>query len=188
MEYTKINTLWSLENIIDDYIFNHQDMQIYNKKSNFRKTISIDSQGYCVVYLQCKDGTCKSVKYHKIIALSLIRNEPYELIEHLDDNKLNNDVSNLKFSNKRDNGLHAFENKKHVIHPSVFEFCLESGEIYKGTIREISKQSNIPEGTLYDYIYNGVNRSTTSKTKYRFRYINEIVVGDQRSQKFSCKI
>lgn len=181
MTYTKVNTLWSLESVSDCYVFCHEDQKIYNSNTGKSLKISRDFQGYPIVYLCQKISSLssKSVFYHKIIALALIHNGPYELIEHLDDNPLNNDVSNLRFSNKKENGIHAFQNGKHVHLSSEFEFCTEDDVVYRGTIKEISRESGIPEATLYDRIY--ANRPCTSKrTKYRFKYIKEIKYGTTR--------
>lgn len=184
MTYTKVNTLWSLDDVSDCYSFCHEDKLVYNMKTRRPVKLYLDFQGYYIVYLCRKDSskTSKNVFYHKIVALALIHNGPYELIEHLDDNKLNNDVSNLSFSNKCNNGLRAFKNGKHVRVPSVFEFCLEDGTTYTGTVVEVSKQSGIPEGTLYDHILYP-DKIETNRTKYRFQYINEILVGNLRSHR-----
>ena len=37
------------------------------------------------------------IKMHKIVALCMINNGPYILIEHINDNKLDNSPENLKF-------------------------------------------------------------------------------------------
>lgn len=179
MNYIKINTLWSLENIDDRFVFCIDDRQIYNLHINRKINLNKDYAGYQIVYVTDKDKKSKSIFYHKIVALVFINNGPYELIEHLDDNKLNNDISNLRFSNKRDNGLHAFTNGRHIHKSSIFEFCMEDGTVYRGKISEVSKQSGIPEGTLYDRIYK--ERPCKSKrTKYRFKYIKELEYGTTR--------
>ena len=184
MAYTHLNTLWSLEDVLDEYVFCHEDKQIYNLRKRQKAKISIDVQGYCVLNLRSIQGKFKVVKYHKIVALALINNGPYELIEHLDDNPLNNDVSNLLFSNKHDNAMRMYANGKTNTTPSIFEFCLEDstteGQIYRGTIKEIVKESGIPNGTVYDHIYNPHDRPGSGHTKYVFRYIRELTVGNQR--------
>ena len=186
MTYTKVNTLWSLDDVKDCYSFCHEDKLVYNMKTRRPVKLYLDFQGYYIVCLYRKDSsrTYKNVFYHKIVALALIHNGPYELIEHLDDNPLNNDVSNLLFSNKHDNAMRMYANGKTNTTPSIFEFCLEDGtlegKIYRGTVKEIAKESGIPNGTLYDHIYNPHDRPGSSHTKYVFRYIRELTVGNQR--------
>lgn len=183
MNFTAINSLWSLENIRDGYVVCYENKFIYDIRCTPYKLLKLhpDFQGYLVVslYQQNSKLPVKNIFYHKILALAFINNGPYELIEHLDDDKLNNDISNLRFSNKRDNGLRAFANNKHVHKSSIFEFCMEDGTIYRGKISEISKQSGIPAGTLYDRIY--TERPCKSRrTKYRFKYIKELEYGTTR--------
>lgn len=182
MTYTKINTLWSLEDIQDRYVFCHEDKQVYNVETNHKLKIRVDKQGYCTVSLSSNVKKVKTVKYHKIIALALINNGPYELIEHIDDDPLNNDVTNLKFSNKRDNMLSAFKNNKVPTEPSKFEIKMKDGSTYVGTMKEISKESGIALGTLYDHL-DYPDKVVTNRTKYHFEYIKEIYVGTERHHK-----
>lgn len=52
----------------------------------------------------CKNGVCKHFKLHRLIAITLIPNpHNYPVVRHLDNNKLNNHVSNLKWGTQRDN-------------------------------------------------------------------------------------
>lgn len=182
MTYTKINTLWSLEDIQDKYVFCHEDKQVYNVETNHNLKIGVDKQGYCTVGLSSNVKKVKTVKYHKIVALALINNGPYELIEHIDDDPLNNDVTNLKFSNKRDNMLSAFKNNKVPTEPSKFEIKMKDGSTYVGTMKEISKESGIALGTLYDHL-DYPDKVVTNRTKYYFDYIKEIYVGTERHHK-----
>lgn len=66
--------------------------------------------GYPVVNLH-KDGVGKVFPVHKLVASSFIPN-PYELptINHIDGNKLNNNVSNLEWASYKDNNIHALRN------------------------------------------------------------------------------
>lgn len=184
MTFTKINTLWSLDDISDIYSICHEDKNVYNTRSGNSLKIQLDFHGYCVLHLSRKDPTkpSRSVFYHKILALAFIKNEPYDLIEHIDDNRLNNDISNLRFSNKRDNMLSAFRNGKVTTEPSRYEIKMKDGKIYTGTMKEIAQQSGIALGTLYDHL-NYPDKVVTSRTKYYFDYIKEIHVGTERYHK-----
>lgn len=181
MNFIKINSLWSLDNISDKYSICVEDHKVYNTQTGKECRLYEDFQGYAVLYLSTQGDTehFKAVFYHKVLALAFINNGPYELIEHLDDDRTNNDISNLAFSDHRQNGLSAFKNGKHIHKSSIFEFCLEDGTVYRGTIRDISKESGISEGTLYDRIY--IDRPCISnRTKYRFKYIRELKYGTTR--------
>ena len=119
------------------------------------------------------------IKMHKIVALCMINNGPYILIEHINDNKLDNSPENLKFSDKRSNSISMYKNGISNHDESVFEVKMMDGALYVGTMKEISSKSGIPRGTLYDRFYKGIGPDT-SRTKHRFKYIKEIYKGKQR--------
>ena len=110
---------------------------------------------------------------HKIIALAFIKNEPYELIEHINDNKLDYRVENLKFSNRLANVQTAKKFGAYNKVESIYKIKCLSGEEKIGTIKELAKQLNAPRITLYDIYYN--NR--VSK-KYNIKSI-ELLAGQQ---------
>jgi hypothetical protein len=66
---------------------------------------------------------------------------------------MNYNPSNLKFSNKSDNGKRAFINGHGNRIEKRFILILKHGMI-KGTIKEISDSTDIPIQTLYDNLYN----------------------------------
>ena len=147
---------------------------------------TIDRHGYYVVHLTGNKQSQQSVKYHKIVALALIHNGPYELIEHIDDNKLNNDVSNLKFSNKYDNFESAKQNEKLKRTRSIFEIEFYDGRIVRGNLDELHDQTGIPDATLYDFVAG--RGSFRPNSKHKVRCFREIVRGSQRSARISNKI
>ena len=54
---------------------------------------------------------------HRLVALAFIPNENnLEFVDHLDRNKLNNVVSNLRWTNRHDNNFNRFFNKKLLYH------------------------------------------------------------------------
>ena len=66
---------------------------------------SINSSGYYCLCLY-KNKVCKSFRIHKIIAMTFLNHIPnyYEsIIDHIDNNKLNNNVNNLQIVSNRYN-------------------------------------------------------------------------------------
>ena len=73
-----------------------------NSKERILKQ-GINKKGYCVVVL-CKEGKCKSHLVHRIVAtafISNIENKPH--IDHIDTNKQNNNVNNLRWVTQKQN-------------------------------------------------------------------------------------
>ena len=148
MSKIQVNTLWSLENVKDQYVFDTETFSIVNTWSNRIISVYVDKRGYPTVSLALKTPTKMgrtqvNVKYHKIIALACIKNEPYILIEHLDDNPLNFHPSNLKFSDKKANSESMKRNGIVNRTESIFELMLTDGTKYIGTTKEIAEQSGI---------------------------------------------
>ena len=165
----RLNTLCGLEKVAKFYyLFNYD---VINIKTGKIKKISINNKGYPYVTLETKSKKKnKKVLMHHIIALAYICNKYYkypEVIEHLDDNKLNYAITNLIFSNQFRNMKRMFENGHSNRVERIFEVCMKNGVIYIGTMKELSKKLNIPRGTLYDRFY-------TNKSGKKIKYIIEI--------------
>ena len=188
-----INKLWSLEDLSDEYVFSYEDNSVHSRIDNrvlpvlverFNRPTGVE-YGYAYLDLYTEDRVTKHVKLHKIVALALINNGPYDLIEHIDDNKLNNDVSNLKFSNKRDNFESAKKNGKLRRTRSIFEIEFYDGRVYRGNLDELRDLTGIPDSTLYDLVAGRGSLKPTSKHKiYAFR---EIRRGSQRAARLLNK-
>ena len=177
----KICTLWSLEKVKPNYTFDLDDRRIYNEKTGLPLREMKDSGGYRKVELQTVGKKTKPlyVRIHKIVALAMIHNGPYELIEHLDDDKENNDPGNLAFSTHRENAISMLRNGKGNFDPSQFEFTALDGTVYSGSLEEISSQIGIPRRTLSDLVNKGV-RTDFPYFKYNIVRIVETRIGRYR--------
>lgn len=175
----KVNTLHSLENISDYYYFDTENFKVLNIFTNTYKTVCINKRGYPVVYLQRKDRVHQqNVPMHKIVALAMIHNGPYKLIEHLNDDKMDYRPENLAFSTQKNNILRAFDNGLRVCKARIFRVELMSGSVFEGTMRQISKESKIAMGTLYD---NLIYKSMPNGECVRSRKIKSIVETGQQT-------
>ena len=78
-----------------------------------------DRNGYMYVTLQ-KDKNRKTIKVHRLVAEAFIENpNKYPCVNHIDSNRINNDVSNLEWCTYKQNMQHAllngrFENMKKI--------------------------------------------------------------------------
>jgi hypothetical protein len=112
---------------IEDYEGLYQVSQIGNVKSLERYKdnnggrvlvcekilkLAINKKGYSVASL-CKNGKQKTVPVHRLVALSFIRNPNNKpQVNHINEIKTDNRVSNLEWCTNRENTTHSFNNKK----------------------------------------------------------------------------
>jgi len=150
----KINELYSLENISDCYYIDEY-MNVININTGHIKTQTLGKRGYYYVTLNEK-VTNRQVKVcmHKIISLAFLGNIPHEAINHIDGNKLNNDISNLEYCTLKYNTQHAFRTGLIPIRAKryrvVQSYNILFYSVFEGTFRELSNMLSIPIGTLYD--------------------------------------
>lgn len=89
------------------------DSQGIRKRSTGGKVMKFYKMpnGYLHVALT-KNGVCKSLRVHRLVAEAFIDN-PYDLpeVNHLDGNKKNNIKTNLEWSNRSSNMIHALRNR-----------------------------------------------------------------------------
>lgn len=79
----------------------------YYKKVKIREH-RIDRYGYCLIKL-CRDGKCKTLKVHRLVAAAFIANpNKYPQVDHVDGNKQNNNVENLNWVSAAENMKRAW--------------------------------------------------------------------------------
>lgn len=147
------------------------DREVLSKGGSFRKVrsrvlLNIKSySGYLLVNL-FKEGKGESLRVHRLVMLSFmyIDNNEELHVNHIDGNKLNNNLCNLEWSTPTDNIEHAFENKLHcnpkkpVIMLSIsgdrikeFKSIRDAGKFVKGNHQNIVKVCKGKAKTAYGY-------------------------------------
>lgn len=111
--------LYTYKNIpgIDDYICTTCG-KIYSYKSNKWLKSTIRKDGYLSIAV-CTGGKQKSYLIHRIVALTFIDNPyKYDIVNHIDEVKSNNDVSNLEWVSQSKNMEKYFANKFIITRPT----------------------------------------------------------------------
>ena len=87
---------------------------IINKTTKYTLNPSIKS-GYLCLSLTNDDGDRKSIKIHRLVALSFIPNpENKYSVNHIDHNKLNNNLINLEWATSSEQNKHRRKPKKEI--------------------------------------------------------------------------
>lgn len=107
-----------------------------------------------------KDGKAKIKRVHKLVAESFIPNKEEKLVvNHIDGNKLNNNVLNLEWATHKENTAHAIKNglrklkKPNKKNPEQIRELLKRGATYND-IRTIIPKTN--PNFIADVKYNRV--------------------------------
>lgn len=98
---------------------------------------STNKKGYKVVKLS-KGGIVKNFRVNRLVALAYIDNtDPERLphVGHLDDIKEHNYVSNLYWTNEKENNNHGAHNEKVSKAKSKPVVCVETGEIFENATK-----------------------------------------------------
>lgn len=101
-----------MANLINGYT-NHTitvDGVVTNSKTNKVKAQWIGKNGYLYVDIH-EDGKTRKVAVHRLLALQYIPNpDNKRTVNHIDGNKLNNNLSNLEWNTDSENIQHAYDN------------------------------------------------------------------------------
>ena len=147
----------------------------YSKYKKIGKELKkiIDNDGYYQVSL-CKSGSQKEFKIHRLVGIAFIENNNnLPIINHIDANKKNNEVSNLEWCTVEFNNKHAFDNKlfnpksgeNHHFYKSGNKFLskivldMQTG-IFYNNVREAAIAKNITIKRLYKKLGGFSNNNT----------------------------
>lgn len=160
-EVSNIGNVRSLDRSVIKYNALTKRDNILHIKGQIMKP-SINKYGYYYLSLS-KDGNRKSHLVHRLVAEAFIDN-PNNLpqVNHIDENKLNNNVDNLEFITLEDN-------VKYSLNQEIYKMDLDGNIIEKyASINEAGRQNNI----FYQNIWKCIRgiRKTAGNYKWRFVY------------------
>jgi hypothetical protein len=133
----------------------YERYRIYNNgtvydelKSKFIKSY-INKGGYLIFNLYVNNKH-KSHYAHRLVAECFINNRNNKrTVNHIDGNKLNNDVSNLEWNTHKENIIHAFATKiRNNEHSKRKIKDLYTGDIFLG-VKSVSEKFGISKYSLY---------------------------------------
>ena len=142
--------------------------EIYSSKSNKNVAKRIGFSGYFLVNLSI-NGKCKTFSLHRLIANAFIENrQNLPVVNHLDGNKLNNNVDNLEWTTYKGNIEHAKENC--LLNPAR-GLNTKFGKFTHDDIREIRrllslKYSCSKIAKIYNVTKSAIQQISKKKTYY----------------------
>lgn len=123
------------------------DGRVMNTNTGRILRMRINSHGYYSAHLY-KDGKDYQVPLHRLVANAFIPNPDNKpQVNHIDGNKLNNDLSNLEWVTDKENTVHAFSHG--LVSTSSPIRCIETGEEFY-SIGEAERRTGIPDACISD--------------------------------------
>ena len=99
-----------LDNFLNYEISSYGNLRNKTTNNTFNPCIK---SGYLGTSLKHNDGDVKPMKIHRLVALSFIPNpENKYSVNHIDHNKLNNNLSNLEWATSSEQNKHKRKPKK----------------------------------------------------------------------------
>lgn len=155
-------------------IKNHSRYKISNIGNiinNKNKLLKTRNNIYCKISLYNDYGIRKNLTLHRLLAINFISNpNNYKCVNHIDGNKLNNNLNNLEWCSYSENTKHAYklglntftlENKNKIIKANSRKVIDINTNIIYDSIKNAAKNLNINERTL---------RSRIARNTFNIKY------------------
>lgn len=158
---------------VEDYEGLYQVSNFGNLYSNYVKRnlqLSLDECGYKQVIL-VKNGVRKRHLLHRLVAQVFIpNNENKPQVNHIDENKTNNNVSNLEWVTSKENINHGTRTERQIYTQRIIQksrpVICSNGVIYRST-REASRLLGLDNGSL-NKVLKG-NRKTVGGFTFEYK-------------------
>lgn len=156
-----------------DYYINKAGVVISFRRGTERQMkLSKDKDGYLFVILYDLTGKPHTKKIHRLLAEAFIHNDAdYPIVRHLDDNKTNNDLENLRWGTLKDNSADSRRNGSFYTRPV---YCYENETEYKSI-----KEASIDLGVCTSDIIGCAKGKISHSKGYHFSYVNEVDHGKE---------
>ena len=142
--------------------------KVRNIKSGRVLKTSLNNNGYLRLFL-CENNKRKHLYLHRIIATAFIDNpDGNPCVNHIDENKLNNDLSNLEWCTERENAIHGTRTKRvaEKLSQKVIQLDLNDNilNVFK-SMRQAERETGI-DATSISACCNG-KRKSAGRFKWR---------------------
>lgn len=175
MEIYEFDDKYSADNYGNVY-FNYDGK--YKKIKKGDKVKSFKSRyGYIEYILIDKNGKRKHIQAHRIVACLFIPNTyNKKYVNHIDGDKLNNQIQNLEWVTSSENELHSYK----ILNKTVWNKGkkLPSGRDYRGKIRKVL-QLSLEGETIKEYF----NPTEAEKEGFKIKQISAVCKGTQKTHK-----
>lgn len=157
--------LIDLENIvgIKGYYIDDVTHEIwsYKRKKPVKMKLNPDANGYIRVHISDKENR-KSIKYHQIIVKLFVDpnyNSNTQQIDHLDHNKLNNSIENLRVVSKSENTMNktVYNGKQAVYIDNIGESI------------SVNNEHGIYYSKTYDSFYRYINHAKNYRQLHEYK-------------------
>lgn len=157
----------------------------FNRLSKFRPDIKVGTKvkhfinkyGYIEFILSNSLGYRKHIQAHRIVASLFIPNiQNKRYVNHIDGDKLNNNITNLEWCTASENEKHSYNILKKKVWNK--EKKLPSGKEYKGKIRPV--QSFTIENVLIKTYFNPTEAVLDG---FKLKQISAVCCGNQKTHK-----
>jgi len=140
-----------------------EEGDVFGRKGNKLKPFA-NRRGYYSVRLY-REGVSKDDTIHRLVAKSFLGFQKEMTVNHKDNNKKNNHISNLEWMSNADNLRHSFENgyRKNMGHKKGITYAIEKTLLDKivdewietrCSIRKIARKYGVGRSTLQYQINN----------------------------------
>lgn len=147
------------------------DLNIYNKRTNRKLKPFIGTDGYYQVTRRSENGKQFHIRVHVLYAHCFIPNpNNYKYINHIDSNKLNNNLNNLEWCTNSYNVQHGWKsgNRTHKNNTKVL-VTLNGQEIGRyNSIREVGRELHLDRHKVARILKGELRKDYL---KYSFSYI-----------------